>query len=70
LTKVHNQKSLKKLLRKNGWTETQGGKHVVKMEKPGEPRPMTLPHHRGQDYSTSMTASILRDTGLKDEEKR
>jgi predicted RNase H-like HicB family nuclease len=34
---------MKRLLEANGWTETAGGKHVVKMTKPGH-RPITLPH--------------------------
>jgi len=29
---------MKKLLEANGWVETIGGKHVVKMEKPGTDR--------------------------------
>ncbi len=33
--KVLNQRGMKKLLEANGWVETVGGKHVVKMEKPG-----------------------------------
>ena len=28
---VLNQKSARKLLERNGWTMTRGGKHVVKM---------------------------------------
>jgi hypothetical protein len=39
---VLNQKSARKLLEANGWTMTRGGKHVVKMTKPGE-RPITSP---------------------------
>ena len=41
-----------------------GGKHNVKMERPGE-RPITLPMHKGQDYSPSLTAAILRQAGLR-----
>ena len=30
----HNQRSLKRLLETNGWTQTMGGKHAVKMTRP------------------------------------
>lgn len=58
------QRRAKELLEANGWTETAGGKHVVKMEKPGR-RPITLPRHRGADYSRDLTDAILRQAGLK-----
>jgi predicted RNA binding protein YcfA (HicA-like mRNA interferase family) len=64
LPRVLSQRSAKKLLEEHGWTETLGGKHVVKMEKPGR-RPITLPHHRGSDYSRSLTEALLRQAGLK-----
>jgi predicted RNA binding protein YcfA (HicA-like mRNA interferase family) len=64
LPRVLSQRSAKKLLEEHGWTETLGGKHVVKMEKPGH-RPITLPHHRGGDYSRSLTEALLRQAGLK-----
>jgi predicted RNA binding protein YcfA (HicA-like mRNA interferase family) len=54
-----SQRTAKRLLEENGWTEETGGKHVVKMTKPGE-RPITLPRHQGADYSPSLTAAILR----------
>ena len=61
----HNQRSMKRLLEANGWTETMGGKHVVKMTKPGH-RPITLPHDRGGGgYPPGLTAAILRQAGLK-----
>ena len=66
---VHNQRSMKRLLEANGWTETLGGKHVVKMEKPGH-RPITLPTHRGADYSPGLTSAILRQAGLKGGDER
>lgn len=59
-----NQKSARRLLEDHGWTKTTGGKHYVKMEKPGQ-RPITLPMHRGADYSKALTASILRQAGLR-----
>jgi predicted RNA binding protein YcfA (HicA-like mRNA interferase family) len=60
---VHNQKSMRRLLEAHGWVRTIGGKHVVKMTKPGQ-RPITLPMHKGQDYGPALTASILRQAGL------
>jgi predicted RNA binding protein YcfA (HicA-like mRNA interferase family) len=59
----HNQKSMRKLLIDNGWTEDRGGKHVVKMTKPDE-RPITLPMHKGRDYGKGLERSILRQAGL------
>jgi predicted RNA binding protein YcfA (HicA-like mRNA interferase family) len=61
---VLNQKSARKLLERNGWTMTRGGKHVVKMTKPGA-RPITLPHHKNRDYPPGLTTAILRQAGLK-----
>jgi predicted RNA binding protein YcfA (HicA-like mRNA interferase family) len=58
-----NQKTVRKLLEKEGWTVARGGKHNVKMVKSGK-RPITLPMHRGEDYSKALTASILRQAGL------
>jgi predicted RNA binding protein YcfA (HicA-like mRNA interferase family) len=58
-----SQKSAKKLLEQYGWRETRGGKHAVKMEKPGH-RPITLPMHKGRDYHQSLTRAILRQAGL------
>jgi hypothetical protein len=37
---VLNQNAARNLLEQYGWTMTRGGKHVVKMTKPGE-RPIT-----------------------------
>jgi predicted RNA binding protein YcfA (HicA-like mRNA interferase family) len=64
LPRVISQRTGKKLLEDNGWTETLSGKHVVKMEKPGH-RPITLPMHKGRDYSRDLTDQILRQAGLK-----
>ena len=58
----HNQRSMK---RANGWTETAGGKHVVKMTKPGH-RPITLPHDKGGGgYPIGLTMAIMRQARLK-----
>ena len=59
----NNQKSMRKLLIDHGWSESRGGKHVVKMTKPGE-RPITLPMHRGRDYGKGLERAILRQAGL------
>jgi predicted RNA binding protein YcfA (HicA-like mRNA interferase family) len=64
LPRTLSQRSAKRLLEADGWTETIGGKHVVKMTKPGH-RPITLPNHGGDDYSRDLTDRILRQAGLK-----
>lgn len=60
---VINQKSAIKLLKEHGWTQGAGGKHSVKMCKE-KCRPITLPKHKGRDYSKGLAASILREAGL------
>lgn len=57
------QKSATALLTRFGWTVTIGGKHNVKMDKPGH-RPVTLPKHKGQDYSIGLTRAILKQAGI------
>jgi len=64
LPRVLSQKTARALLESEGWITTAGGKHVIKMEKAGE-RPITLPHHRGEDYGRGLTNAILRQAGLK-----
>jgi len=64
-TPRHDQRSMKRLLEANGWTETLGGKHVVKMTKPGH-RPITLPHDKGGGgYPVGLTIAIMRQAGLR-----
>lgn len=63
IPRVLNQKSAIAVLLDEGWIKTIGGKHQVKMEKPGR-RPITLPMHKGRDYSPGFTAAILRQAGL------
>ena len=58
-----SQKKAKKLLEQNGWVETLGGKHNIKMEKDGE-RPITLPMAKGQDYSKGLSRAIRKQAGL------
>ena len=64
LPRVLSQRKARRLLEQHGWTQAAGGKHVVKMIKPGH-RPITLPHHQGKDYSAALTAAILRQAGLR-----
>ena len=59
-----SQKKAIKLLEANGWTRSPGGKHQVKMTKPGQ-RPITLPQHKGRDYSPGLASAILKQAGLK-----
>lgn len=59
-----NQRSAIKLLSKDGWKQARGGKHVVKMTKPGH-RPITLPKHKNQDYSVGLERAILKQAGLR-----
>ena len=63
LPKLLSQRTAIKLLQEHGWSRDKGGKHVVKMTKPGE-RPITLPAHKGQDYSRGLTRRILEQAGL------
>jgi predicted RNA binding protein YcfA (HicA-like mRNA interferase family) len=59
-----NQKKAIKLLKENGWTQARGGKHQVKMTKPGY-RPITLPQHKGRDYPTGLAQAILKQAELR-----
>lgn len=63
LPKTLNQRTAIRLLESHGWTRTQGGKHVVKMEKPGR-RPVTLPANKRRDYPKGLRSAILREAGL------
>lgn len=47
-----------------GWIRTIGGKHNVKMEKPGH-RPITLPMHKGRDYGPQLRSMILRQAATQ-----
>ena len=67
--KTLNQRSMKKLLEANGWVASVGGKHVIKMEKPGR-RPITLPANKRRDYPPGLRAAILREAGLTGEEEQ
>lgn len=67
LPRTMNQKEAILLLKHHGWTKERGGKHAVKMTKPGH-RPVTLSKHRGAQYSVSYTQAILKQAGLKGNE--
>ncbi len=57
----HDQKTWIKQLQREGWTKERGGDHQVKMTKPGC-RPITLPMHKGAQYSKGMNAAIRRQS--------
>ena len=61
--KLLDQKAASQLLRRDGWTQSRGGKHVVKMIKPGR-RPITLPHNRGESYGRGLSSAIVRQADL------
>jgi predicted RNA binding protein YcfA (HicA-like mRNA interferase family) len=63
VAKTYNQKSMRRCLEEHGWTQARGGRHVIKMTKPGC-RPITLPMHKGRDYSRGLTVAILRQAGI------
>jgi predicted RNA binding protein YcfA (HicA-like mRNA interferase family) len=52
-----------KLLEAEGWTRARGGKHQVKMTKPGQ-RPITLPENKRRVYSKGFEAALRRQAGL------
>ena len=64
--KRYNQKQMKKRLEADGWVNTGGGKHVIKMSKPGF-KPITLPAAHGETYSVSMSQGMLKHAGLDDD---
>jgi predicted RNA binding protein YcfA (HicA-like mRNA interferase family) len=59
-----SQRKAIKLLKENGWAQVRGGKHQVKMTKPGC-RPVTLPRHKGRDYQPGLTRAILKQAGIQ-----
>ena len=58
-----SQREWIKALEDEGWLRERGGKHQVKMVKPGK-RPITLPQHKGRTYSKGLDAAIRRQAGL------
>lgn len=63
IPKTLNQASAIKLLEAYGWTQTTGGKHVVKMERPLF-RPVTLPANKRRDYPPGLRRAILKQAGI------
>jgi len=64
LPRTMNQRQAIQLLERNGWVRTLGGRHTVKMTKPGK-RPVVLPHHKGATYGVQLTQAILKQAELK-----
>ena len=60
-----SQAKAQKLMEADGWVMARGGKHSVKMTKPGE-RPITLPRHGGKDWGPELSAAIRKQAGLND----
>ncbi len=58
-----NQREWIRALEDAGWKQERGGKHQVKMVKPGK-RPITLPQHKGRTYSKGLDAAIRNQAGL------
>ncbi len=61
------QKEWIKRLLQEGWALDRGGKHQVKMTKPGH-RPITLPENKRRSYSKGFEAQLRREAGLQDEQ--
>jgi predicted RNA binding protein YcfA (HicA-like mRNA interferase family) len=59
-----NQKQAIRTLRLHGWVRSAGGKHQVKMVKPGR-RPITLPQNKGRDYPAGLVFAILKQADLR-----
>jgi predicted RNA binding protein YcfA (HicA-like mRNA interferase family) len=57
------QKQWIKRLKSEGWNQGRGGKHQVKMSKPGH-RPITLPEHKGNAYSKGLEGQLRQQAGL------
>lgn len=57
------QKQWIKLLQREGWTRETGGKHQVKMTKPGH-RPITLPDNHRRAYAKGFEAALRGQADL------
>lgn len=64
LPRTLNCATAQRMLEQHGWTCERGGKHQIKMTKPGH-RPITLPINKRQDYPVGLSQAILRQAGLK-----
>jgi predicted RNA binding protein YcfA (HicA-like mRNA interferase family) len=58
------QKEWIKRLKQAGWKLERGGKHQVKMTKPGM-RPITLPENKRRAYSKGFEAELRRQAELR-----
>ena len=58
------QKQWIKRLKSEGWTQGRGGKHQVKMSKPGH-RPITLPEHKAMPTQRASKASFVSKQGFR-----
>lgn len=63
LPRTLSQRSAVALLEAHGWRQTTGGKHAVKMQKPGH-RPTTLPSNQRRDYPKGLGTAVLKEAGL------
>jgi predicted RNA binding protein YcfA (HicA-like mRNA interferase family) len=57
------QKQWIKLLEAEGWIKERGGKHQVKMTRPGK-RPITLPENKRQAYGKGFESALRRQADL------
>ncbi|MGH2747447.1 MAG: type II toxin-antitoxin system HicA family toxin [Actinomycetota bacterium] len=62
----YTQKELVDELRRHGWTKSTGGKHQVKMVKPGS-RPITVPQFKGQTLPIGLSLAILKQAEIGDD---
>ena len=63
LPKTINQSLMIEVLEAHGWTLDRGGKHNVKMTKPGE-RPIPLAQNKGKDYPKRTRDGVLKQAGI------
>lgn len=64
MAQANDQKSWIRCLQQEGWTLARGGKHQIKMAKPGR-RPITLPMHKGAQYPKGLNAARRRQADLQ-----
>lgn len=62
----YTQKQMKKRMETEGWVNTGGGKHVIKMSKPGH-RPVTIPFCGGETLDIGLSQAILKQAGIDDD---
>jgi predicted RNA binding protein YcfA (HicA-like mRNA interferase family) len=64
--KRYTQKQLIKLLKEQGWEQSTGGKHQVKMTREGH-RPVTIPEFKGETLPVGLSQAILKQAGSEDD---